>query len=111
MEVARARHVDMKQKEIVFGKVQKWSDVEADEVDLGKELHSDASGLIWEQWGGLVEHGNAQSLTLFRLHPAVTKLRSPGPGPIRRREWLPIAKKYLKDRQVILHTDGAKALR
>lgn len=55
------------------------------------------------------ERGRPKTLNLFRLQPSPTKPRSPGPGPIRRREWLPIAKKYLQDRQVILHIDGAKA--
>ena len=53
--------------------------------------------------------GHPKTLMLFRLQPSTTKSRPPGPGPIRRREWILIAKKLLKDRQVILHTDGAKA--
>jgi hypothetical protein len=36
LEVARARHMEMKEKNIVYDKAQKWCDVEADEVDLGK---------------------------------------------------------------------------
>lgn len=62
-------------------------------------------GAVW----GLVERGHPKTMTLFRLQPSPTKPRSPGPGPIRRRDWLPIAKKHLQDQQVILHTDGAKA--
>lgn len=53
LEAARARHVE-KEKDIVYGKVQKWCDVEADEVDLGKELCEDGSSLRWEQWGDIV---------------------------------------------------------
>lgn len=108
LEAARARHAELKEKDIVFGKAGKWPD-EADEVDLGKDLSEDGSSLTWEQWGGLVERGRANTLVLFRLQPSETNPRSPGPGPIRRREWLPIASKHLKDRQVVLHTDGAKA--
>lgn len=36
LEVARARHMEMKEKNIIYDKAQKWCDVEADEVDLGK---------------------------------------------------------------------------
>lgn len=35
--------------------------------------------------------------------------RAPGPGPIRKRDWKPIAHKHLLGRRVILHTDGARA--
>ena len=108
-EAARGRHVELKEKDIIFGKAGKWPDVEASEVDLGKDLSDDGSSLTWEQWGGLVERGHANTSGLFRLQPSETNPRAPGPGPIRRREWLPIANKHLKDRQVVLHTDGAKA--
>ena len=38
-ETARARYVEMKEKEIIYGgpTSQIWTDVEADEVDLGEE--------------------------------------------------------------------------
>jgi hypothetical protein len=32
-----------------------------------------------------------------------------GPGPIRKTDWKPIASKFLQNKNVILHTDGAKA--
>ena len=63
----------------------------------------------WEQWGGLVERGRPDTLVLFRLSPKTTASRSPGPGPITKRDWKPVAKKFLEGRDVILHTDGAKA--
>ena len=40
--LTRARHVEMKKTTIHFGNSQKWADVEADEVDLGKEFSEDA---------------------------------------------------------------------
>ena len=61
LEAARARHVELKEKDIIFGKAGKWPDVEADEVDLGKDLSEDGSSLTWEQWGGLVERGRANT--------------------------------------------------
>ena len=102
LEVARARHALTKQKSIRFGGHHKWCDVEADEVDLGKEVWK------WEQWGGIVERGNPKTLCLYRLSPKLTKARSPGPGPIRRADWKPIAKRMLQGRNIILHTDGAR---
>lgn len=51
LEVTGARHVEKKEKDIVYGKVEKWCDVEADEVELGKELCEDGSSLKWGPWG------------------------------------------------------------
>ena len=109
LEVARARHVRMKEKDVLYGSQCEWPDVEADEVDLGKELVLDASKAKWEQWGGIVERGRPDTLMLFRLKPRLTTPRSPGPGAIRRRDWEPIARKHLLNRSVVLHTDGARA--
>ncbi|CAK0803289.1 unnamed protein product [Prorocentrum cordatum] len=92
----------------------KWPDVEADEVDLGKMEDPDAgprtaTPIIWEQWGGIVQRGAPESLVLFRLQPKKTKRRAPGPGPIRKADWAPLSKKWLKNRNVIFHTDGARS--
>ena len=109
LDIARASFVVQKEKDITHGN---WKDVDADEVDLGKgtfENHS--SPLIttrWQQWGGLVERGRSTSLRLFRLNPKNTKKRPPGPGPIRKRDWKPIAQKHLEGKNVFLHTDGAR---
>ena len=105
LEIPRAQHVLTKEKNIVFGSKCSWPDVEADEVDLGKELIPDVNKLKWEQWGGIVERGLPNTLMLHRLKPNPTKVRAPGPGAIRRR----VAKKHLANRNVILHTDGARA--
>ena len=48
-------------------------------------------------------------MLLFKTRPKTTSKRSPGPGPIRKKDWLPVAKKHLKSRCVILHTDGARS--
>lgn len=109
LELARDQHVRKKEKAIKFGSNQKWVDVEADEVDVGKEVEMDQKRARWEQWGGLVERGRPDTLVLFRLSPKTTASRSPGPGPITKRDWKPVAKKFLEGRDVILHTDGAKA--
>ena len=106
LEVAGSQYVTQKEKDIVFG--GKWEDVEVDEVDIGDTVAGNLN-TKWEQWGGLVERGRPSSLVLFRLNPILTKKRSPGPGPIRKRDWQPIAKKHIAGRKVILHSDGARA--
>lgn len=53
--------------------------------------------------------GKRTSRVTFRLNPATTKKRAPGPGPIRKRDWKPIATKLLSNKEVVLHTDGARA--
>ncbi|OLP75401.1 hypothetical protein AK812_SmicGene44801, partial [Symbiodinium microadriaticum] len=110
LEISRTRYVLMKEKDIVYGE---WKDVEADEVDLGKGLVDapvcPGMSIRWEQWGGLVERGRPSSLRLFRLSPKLTGPRAPGPGPISKHDWKPIAEKYLAGKGVILHTDGARA--
>jgi hypothetical protein len=109
----RAKFVALKEKKIKFGLGEKWKDVEADEVDVSKGETKGATPsstpVTWEQWGGIVERGAPESLVLFRLNPAKTKRRAPGPGPIRKRDWAPLARKWLKGRSVILHTDGARS--
>ena len=112
-ETARARYVDKKEKEIIYGDPtsQIWTDVEVDEVDLGEEdLQIEGNHpVIWEQWARLVERGRPESLKLFNLNPTMTKRTAPGPSAIRKQEWQPIGKKHLTNKKNILHTDGAKA--
>lgn len=92
-EVARARYVKSEESLISYG--GGWKDLEAN--------------VQWEQWAGILERGHPESLRLFRLNPATTKKRAPGPGPIRKRDWKPIATKLLSNKEMVLHTDGARA--
>lgn len=108
LECVRTQHVCQKQKNIKFCAHQVWADVEADEVDLGEEVPMDKKAAKWEQWGGIVERGHPGTLLLFRLSPKSTAAQAPGPGPICRRDWKPVASKFLKNRKVILHTNGAR---
>ena len=99
-----------------FGKPLNWADVEADEVDLAKTEVPNAGPhtmkpIQRDQWGGIVQRGDPKSLVLFKLKPERTKRRAPGPGPIRKRDWAPLAEKWLKNRAVVLHTGGAKSYR
>lgn len=68
LEKARAQH----EKHIKFGGDAAWCDVEADEVDLAKNIVGTSNIAVWEQWGGLVQRGRPDSLSLFRLKPKRT---------------------------------------
>ena len=94
-------------KNLEFGTGETWADVEADEATFDKKIVR--GKLHWEQWCGIVQRGKPQTLVLHRLKPLASKLRAPGPGAVRKVEWKPLAAKWLKDRQVILHTDSAKS--
>lgn len=107
--------VEEREKSIEFGAEDAWPDVEADEVDLRKgtvpaaEAEDPERPVVWEQWGGVVERGRPETLVLHRLRAPQTKLRSPGPGAIRLADWEPFARRRLEGRNIVLHTDGAKA--
>ena len=115
LDECRVKFVERVQKSIVFGERHEWADIEADEVDLRKsvlkraEAEDPSKPVVWEQWGGVVERGYPETLVLTRLNPAQTKMRSPGPGPMRTVDWRPFAMQRLQNKKVILHTDGAKA--
>ena len=51
----------------------------------------------------------SQTLVLDRGKPLASKLRASGPGAVCKVEWKPLAAKWLKDRQAMLHTDSAKS--
>ncbi|CAE7639351.1 unnamed protein product, partial [Symbiodinium sp. CCMP2456] len=108
VDMARARFVMAHEKYIQYGGGPDWVDVEADEVDLGKAV-VDNNKVKWEQWCGIVQRGSPKTLRLVQLQPPLTKTRSPGPGPIRKKDWKPIAEKLLAGRHIVLHTDGARA--
>ena len=69
LESARSQHVRQQEKKIKFGARQAWADVEADEVDLGKEVDMSKKAAKWEHWGGIVEGGHPKSLVPFHLNP------------------------------------------
>eukprot|EP00971_Amphidinium_carterae_P062153 1230502-Amphidinium_carterae.1 len=64
----------------------------------------------WVSYIGLVERGVPSSLRLIQLPVRSTVLRAPGPGPITKQLWLPIARKvFPTGYRVCLHTDSARA--
>ena len=85
--------------------------VEVDEVTLGKRAAAADSGdrVVWDNFLGMMERGNSKSLVVIRLPTRSTTKRSPGPGPITRKMWKPIAQRWVKDRRILLHSDSAKA--
>ena len=110
----RMKWVQEQEKHVNFGNGKKWCDVEADETtfhkqNLGNHASEPETPVIWEQWCGIVKRGCRQSLVLHRLNPKMSEARAPGPGAIRKVEWVPLAKTWLQDKQVILHTDAAKS--
>ena len=113
LDACLAKGVVARERGIQFGDnfKKEWRDVEADEVDLGKEFVTDNAKdkLRWLQWAGIVERGRPSSLVLFRTKPKLTSRRAPGPGPIKKSDWYPMAKKWLKGRKILLHTDGARS--
>ena len=101
-------YVINEQEKIVLGDDTTWADVECDEVTLARR-RVDSDHVTWSQYLGIVQRGRPESLILVRLPDRVTGTRAPGPGPLRKRDWLPIFQRYVEDRHVILHTDSARA--
>ncbi|CAK9047563.1 Uncharacterized protein SCF082_LOCUS26631 [Durusdinium trenchii] len=119
LEEIRRKFVEKKEKHIVFGKSKTWIDVEGDEVTfdrhdisqdpvLGHEVKGDKC-VLWEQWCGLVRRGKPETLIMTRLKPGLTVHRAPGPGPISKHDWTPLGKKHLAGKNIIFHTDSARA--
>ena len=94
---------------MVFGNQGRhWPDVEADEATFGKKPLADGR-VIWNNYLGLVQRGVPSSLVIVKLPSRTTSKRSPGPGPLLLKHWLPVAEKYVSGRGIVLHTDSAKA--
>ena len=102
------KQVVHRQEAIKLGEGMDWADVECDEVTLSRR-HVDADHVVWAQYLGLVQRGRPESLILVRLPDRTTGIRAPGPGPLRKRDWEPIFNRYVRGRNIILHTDSARA--
>ena len=113
----RTAYVEHCQKSMSFGtgKGKKWTEVEADEAVFDKFLlpAEDAEvqkkPMRWEQWLGIVARGKPSSLVLIRLFSTATCKRAPGPGAVKKESWLKVANAWLKNRNIILHTDSARS--
>ena len=116
LDECRRMDVVWREKSIAFGDPgarSKLFDCEADEVDLAKEtdegMQQEDANTKWEQWAGILQRGDSKKLKIFRTRASRTCRRAPGPGAIKLTDWAPRAKKELKDKNVVLHTDGARA--
>ena len=104
-----ATYVVERQKEMVFGGINRhWPDVEVDEATFGKIKLND-NAVTWNNYIGLIHRGVPSSLVILKLPSRTTSAKSPGPGPLLLKHWVPIAERYIIGRGVILHTDSAKA--
>ena len=111
-------YVQQKQKDIDLGAsfLGPWPDVEVDETTVSKAFTRKPKGpndkvVVWDNWLGIVARGHPQTLVLERLRQPPTKARSPGPGPISKDQWRPLARKWLQSRKVVMHSDSARAYR
>ncbi|CAK0901892.1 unnamed protein product [Prorocentrum cordatum] len=94
-----------------------WADVEADEATFDKmdladgpePLGDPTHPVMWEQWLGIVQRGKPRTLTLTRLSPEMAEKRAPGPGAARKVERKPLAERWLKGRDVVVHSDSARS--
>ena len=108
----RQKYVVQVEENIVMGNGRTWMDGEADDAVFGKSVDPNApleECVEWEQWGGFVMRGQKNTLVLDRCSSGKTAKRAPGPGAIKKVDWEPVAKKYLANRKIILHTDRAKS--
>eukprot|EP00971_Amphidinium_carterae_P213293 4233124-Amphidinium_carterae.1 len=103
-----ATNVRSAQKGIIFNDTDEWVDCEADEVTVRKR-HTTGNRTIWTEYLGIVRRGYPNTLVLLELESRETKRRAPGPGPLRKEEWLKIGADWIADQKVILHSDSAKA--
>ena len=104
-----ATYVVERQKEMTFGGINRhWPDVEVDEATFGKIKLND-NAVTWNNYIGLIHRGVPSSLVILKLPSRTTSAKSPGPGPLLLKHWVPIAERYISGRGVILHTDSAKA--
>ena len=85
-----------------------WQEIDVDEVALSKTRVAKKK-YRRGNFIGLIARGRPRSLWISRLPDRETGLRAPGPGPIRSKDWDPIAKRLIDNKGVILHSDSARA--
>eukprot|EP00971_Amphidinium_carterae_P287961 5716322-Amphidinium_carterae.1 len=103
------QHVMTVQESMTLGGRRVWTEVEVDECAFAKHRASKGDAVEWLQYIGLMERGRSETLLLIQFPVRKTRPRSPGPGPLRKTDWKPIAQRYLEGRHIILHSDSAKA--
>ncbi|CAK0865469.1 unnamed protein product [Prorocentrum cordatum] len=86
-------------------------DVEADESAFASAAPEDEEMKERGQWAGVVQRGEPETLALFRTESDRATKKAPGPGAINNTDWEPFLLDRPKDREVILHSDGARSYR
>ncbi|CAK0822362.1 unnamed protein product [Prorocentrum cordatum] len=112
-------HVLKRQRSMKFGNLTNWTEVEVDETVIRGKKDKKKQRVIWFSYCGLVTRGDRRPLVLLRLPTKTTRAKRHGkgkgsfasPGPITKKDWLPICEKYVTKRKIILHSDGARAYR
>jgi len=109
----RMRCVRRCEKKVTYGRRSTWTDVEADEMVVRKRTATVGSRKFaeWEQWAGCIERGRPSSLSLWKTTSSLTEPNAPGPGAIKKGDWIDFAFAKLANRRVILHSDGARSYR
>ena len=83
-----------------------------DEVTLCKyETDDPKKPIAWISYIGMMQRGVPSSLVLHQLPTKSTTRKSPGPGPIDMKTWQHYAERYFRGKQVVIHTDSARAYR
>lgn len=106
-----------KQSKMRFGDQTKWTECEVDEVTCRGEKSQNGKRVTWFQYCGMLTRGDRRSLVLEKMRVKSTWVKRRGkgkgsmvsPGPITKREWLPLAKRWFRMRKIILHCDGARS--
>lgn len=114
---ALVAYVEKKQMAIQLGDGKKWSQCEVDEVTCrGKRQ---GQKVTWFQYCGILKRGARKTLVLAKMKVKSTYIKQKGkgkgssvsPGPITKAEWRQVANKFVKNKKILLHCDGARAYR
>eukprot|EP00971_Amphidinium_carterae_P177517 3520511-Amphidinium_carterae.1 len=106
-----SKHVEAVQPTIPIGEkhLEEW---EVDECTISHFMVKSATKPKgWSAYVGLVRRGSPSSLLVYPMTVRYTKARSPGPGPITKKEWASIASYTVENpkHELVLHTDSARA--
>jgi hypothetical protein len=102
--------VQRAQSKVIFGGRTAWTQGESDEVSL--RCVQKANRKIWQRYMVIMERGNPKKTVLLRLPSSNVKGSGQGGGgAIKKKEWKPIAEKWLAGTKFINHCDSARAYR
>ena len=116
---AVTKYVLKAQRRTKLGGRPSYTQCEVDEVTLRGRRTKCGRRITWYQYCGLITRGDRRSLVLEKMKVKSTWLKRHGEGkgqpasprPISKKEWLPIAKRWVQMRRILLHCDGARSYR